>query len=189
MKKKDLIFFIIGSAIVIILVILFNIFIGGPMSVTGDSMNPYLEDKDVVIVNKLAYKGDRKPERFDIVVFPYRENKKVKYVKRIIGLPGETIKIEKDRIYVLNNGVWEEIKEYYGQFIGFSLNSSSDYGPITIGEDEYFVLGDNRYHSTDSRMDDVGLVNISEIIGKVEFRVLPFSNFGSLTNDSGTVEE
>ena len=181
MKKKDFIFLISGSIIVIVLVLAIYFFVGGPMFVNGDSMNPYLEDKDVVMVNRLAYVG-RNPERFDLIVFPYKYDKNNKYVKRVIGLPGETIEIINNEIFIEKDGIKNKLIEYYGIYEGISINSRKDFGPVTLGENEYFVLGDNRYHSSDSRQDDVGAVNKTEIIGKVVFRFLPFKNIGSLVD-------
>lgn len=180
MKKKDIVFLAVASVVVVAIVILFNTFIGGPMYVQGDSMNPYLENGDIVIANKLAYVGDNKPERFDVVVFPYESEKKHNYVKRVIGLPGETILIDNYVTYILVDGEMKKLEDYYGNLIGISLNSIADYGPITLGEDEYFVLGDNRYHSSDSRSDDIGTITEDEIKGKIVFRILPLSSFGSL---------
>ncbi len=180
MKKKDIVFLAVASVVVVAIVMIFNTFIGGPMYVQGDSMNPYLEDGDIVISNKMAYWGDSKPERFDIVVFPYEDVKTRKYVKRVIGLPGETIIIENYVTYIIENGEKKKIEDYYGQLIGISYNSIADYGPVTLGEDEYFVMGDNRFHSSDSRSDDVGPIKEDEITGKILFRILPLSSFGSL---------
>jgi len=143
-------------------------------------MNPYLEDGDIVIVNKLAYIGDKTPSRFDLVVFPYKNSKNTKYVKRVIGLPGETIEITDYVVYIERNGKMEKLEDYYGQLLGMSYNSIANYGPVTLGEDEYFVLGDNRYHSSDSRSDDVGLITEDDIKGKVFFRAWPLDGFGSL---------
>ena len=143
-------------------------------------MNPYLENGDIVISNTLAYAGKNTPKRYDLVVFPYKENARREYVKRIIGLPGETILIEDYETYILVDGDFKRLDDYYGNLIGDSLNSIADYGPITLEEDEYFVLGDNRYHSSDSRSDDIGTISEDEIEGKIIFRVLPLGSFGSL---------
>ncbi len=180
MKKKDIIFLAAGSAAVIAIIILINFFIGGPIRVDGSSMEPYLRDGDIVIINRLAYVWNN-PKRFDLIVFPYEYNKSKKYIKRIIGLPGETVEIIDDKIYI-TDGEREtyRLEEYYGKYEDAGVASASDYGPVTLGKDEFFVLGDNRYHSSDSRFDDVGLISSDKIIGKAVFRILPTDGFGGL---------
>lgn len=180
-KKKDLLIFGISSIVLVVIIILVNIFVGGPMVVDGDSMNPYLRHKDLVIVDKMCYKSSE-PKRFDIIVFPYNEDKGTKFVKRIIGLPGEILELKDNKIYITYNGETTRIYEYYGQYEGMSINSVSNYGPVTIGQDEYFVLGDNRYHSSDSRQEEIGLVKKDDIIGKVTFRIFPLDGFGGLSD-------
>lgn len=136
--------------------------------VDGISMNPALEDDDRLIIDKLSYRF-REPERFDIIVFP--QSLDVYYVKRIIGLPGETVNIADGKIYVddvvlVENYGNEPIDE------GYSMEE-----PVTLGEGEYFVLGDNRNHSVDSRDSSVGVVTRNHIIGKALVLLYPFNHF------------
>ncbi len=174
-KKKGIILVVSYIAAIILVVTLFNSFLFAPMKVIGDSMNPSLHGNDIVIINKIAYKiGD--PERFDLVVFPYKYDKSTKYIKRIIGLPGETVEIKDSKIYIND----ELLDEYYGILDKDEDVKYSNYGPVKLGEEDYFVLGDNRNHSDDSRSSDVGSIKREEIIGKACFRVLPFSSIGSL---------
>ena len=143
--------------------------------VDGESMMNTLMDGESLIVNKLSYKLGS-PDRFDIVVFyPYgREDKEDYYVKRIIGLPGEKVQIIGSDIYIND----EILEEHYGK------DPISDPGifkePVTLGEDEFFVLGDNREISEDSRF--FGPVERKNLSGHAVLRVYPFDKFGLLTN-------
>ncbi|MBQ5952255.1 MAG: signal peptidase I [Lachnospiraceae bacterium] len=142
--------------------------------VSGDSMNNYLHDGDNILVEKLSYRfGD--VERFDIVVFevPY-EPKGTYYIKRVIGLPGETVQIVDSQIYI--NG--QVLEENYGKDRIREGGIASQ--PITLGPDEYFVMGDNRNNSTDSRSQRLGPVKKGTFIGKAWVRIFPFSGFGVL---------
>ncbi len=155
-------------------------FVAQRTDVNGSSMYPTLEDGDQLIADKLSYRF-HDPERFDIVIFPYRYAEKTYFIKRIIGLPGETVRIdEQGNIYI--NG--EVLEEHYGyetiEYAGLAAEE------IQLGDDEYFVMGDNRNVSEDSRYPDVGNVKRSELIGRAFVRIYPFSKFGLLT-DTGDV--
>ena len=142
-------------------------FVGQRTVVDGTSMNPYLNDKDQLIVDKLSYRF-HEPERFDIVVFPFRYEKNTKYIKRIIGLPGETVQIDLDgNIYI--NG--EKLEENYGKEVIEPDMIGSAIEPVTLGEDEYFVMGDNRNNSTDSRDFRIGLIDERYVVGRVIYRL------------------
>jgi len=157
--------------LVVFLLALFIIkFVAQRTVVNGASMEPTLTDGDNLIVNKLAYRFGE-PKRFDIIVFKYRYKKGEYYIKRVIGLPGETVRIDGDGIIYING---EVLEENYGkekmEYPGDAINE------ITLGEDEYFVLGDNRNNSSDSRYQyDVGNVKKSEIVGKAWIRIFPFN--------------
>ena len=151
-------------------------FVGQRTVVNGVSMQPTLSDGDNLIVDKLSYRF-RDPERFDIIVFPYKHKPKTYYIKRIIGLPGETVQIdEQGNIYI--NG--EILSESYGREIIRPENVGLAAEPIVLGEDEYFVMGDNRNNSTDSRFAQVGNIKREDIIGRAWVRIWPFSGFGIL---------
>ena len=158
---------------VVLLTFLIITFIGQRTKVIGHSMMPTLSDGDNLIVDKISYRF-RDPERFDIIVFPYQYEENTHYIKRIIGLPGETVQIIDAKIYI--NG--EILEEDYGAEPIADPGLAAE--PITLGEDEYFVLGDNRNHSTDSRFADVGLIKRSDITGRAWIRIYPFNKFGAI---------
>jgi signal peptidase I len=168
----SLIFYIL---IIIALTYIILTYVGQRTVVSGESMYSTLEDGDNLIVDKLTYRF-KDIERFDIVVFLHEDalNGDAYYIKRIIGLPGETIKIEGDNIYI--NG--ELLEESYGYEPMDDAGIAED--EIVLGEDEYFVLGDNRNASKDSRDPDVGKVSKSLIEGRAILRIYPFSKFGTI---------
>lgn len=172
--KKEILSWVFYIAFVIVLTYLIITFVGQRTMVDGRSMNPTLNDGDNLIVEKLSYRfGD--PQRFDIIVFPPQGAPKDHYIKRIIGLPGETVQIDDDgNIYI--NG--EVLEEDYG--LETIQNPGRAREPITLGDDEYFVLGDNRNNSTDSRTDKVGNVKRSTITGRAWVRIWPLSDIGVL---------
>ena len=172
--KKEVLSWIFYILFVIALTYLIITFVGQRTMVDGRSMNATLNDGDNLIVEKLSYRfGD--PERFDIIVFPPQESPKEHYIKRIIGLPGETVQIDAEgKIYI--NG--EVLEENYG--LETIRNAGRAAEPITLGDDEYFVLGDNRNNSKDSRSDAVGNVKRSSITGRAWLRIWPLSDIGFL---------
>lgn len=150
-------------------------FVGQRTRVEGKSMENTLFDGDNLIVDKISYRF-KDPERFDIIIFPYRYEKNVYYIKRIIGMPGETIQIKDGFVYV--NG--EKLEENFGKERMEESGIAAD--PIVLGSDEYFVLGDNRNHSKDSRSEQVGVLHKKELAGKAWIRIWPFHSFGIITH-------
>ncbi len=151
-------------------------FVGQRTEVKGESMETTLSDGDNLIVDKITYRFSD-PQRFDIIVFPFQYQENTFYIKRIIGMPGETVQInEKGEIYI--NG--ELLEESYGREVIKPEHVGIASEPITLGEDEYFVLGDNRNNSSDSRTEMVGNIHRDDIIGRAWLRILPFSEFGIL---------
>lgn len=149
-------------------------FVGQRVNVDGSSMEPMLINGDNLIVDKITYRF-RDPQRFDVIVFPVKYDNNRKYIKRIIGLPGETVLIdEAGNIYI--DG--ELLSESYGKetIRPDTMGIASE--PILLGEDEYFVLGDNRNHSGDSRTLIVGNIKRKDIIGRAWLRVWPFNKIG-----------
>ncbi len=143
--------------------------------VEGPSMENSLHNNDFLMVEKISYRLDAL-KRFDIIVFyPYgRENKEEYFVKRLIGLPGETIQIKGEDIFI--NG--KVLEEDYGKDPITNAGIAKD--PITLGEEEYFVLGDNREISLDSRYEEVGVLSKKNIGGKAILRIWPLNKFGLL---------
>ena len=154
------------------LVFLVTTYVGQRTRVEGHSMEPALSDGDNLIVDKISYRF-HDPERFDIIIFPYQWEPNTYYIKRIIGLPGETIQIDDEgNIYI--DG--EVLQEHYG--LERIKNPGSAREPITLGEDEYFVLGDNRNNSEDSRFTQVGAIHRDDIVGRAWLRIYPFDRIG-----------
>ncbi len=155
---------IIPYIIILIIVIIVRSFIVTPVRVNGESMEETLHEGEMLILNKF----DDTYEYGDIVVL----NKDVTgsaVIKRIIGLPGETVEIENGIVYINE----EKIEDEFSLF-----NEDDDMEKMLLGENEYFVLGDNRAVSLDSRI--FGMVNISDIEGTVTFRIFPFDEFGNI---------
>lgn len=140
--------------------------------IEGSSMQTTLADGDQVLVDKLTYRF-HEPKRYDIIAFPYRYEQDTFYVKRIIGLPGEKIRIDAQGTIFIND---EALDEHYGTETITQPGYAST--PKILEDDEYFVLGDNRNDSVDSRFASVGYVRREEIIGKVFFRIYPFTSIG-----------
>ncbi len=160
--------------IVLALTYLVITFVGQRTQVSGASMETTLSDADNLIVDKISYRfGD--PQRFDIIVFPYQYEEDTYYIKRIIGMPGETIRIDgKGNIYI--DG--EILEESYGREVMESPGRAFE--NIVLAEDEYFVLGDNRNSSSDSRDPNVGNIHRRDIIGRAWIRIWPLDKFGVL---------
>lgn len=146
--------------IILIVVILVRTFIATPIKVNGNSMYKTLDGTEFMILNKLA-----KVNRFDIVVVDAHNDE---LIKRVYGLPGEKISIENNTIYI-NDKKLEDIYAY---------GETSDYESITLESDEYFILGDNRTVSLDSRT--IGPVKKSQIKGTTNFVLFPFNRFGKV---------
>ena len=170
---RELLGMLVYVGIVLAITFLIITFVGQRTHVSGESMENTLDNSDQLIVDKLTYRF-HDPERFDIIVFPFRYKDNTYYIKRIIGLPGETVQIVDGDIYI--NG--EVLEESYGREVIQDPGLAAE--PITLGDDEYFVLGDNRNYSSDSRDPSVALIHRNEIIGRAWLRIWPFRSFGIL---------
>ena len=156
------------SLIAILIVLPFRIFIAQPFLVSGASMSPNFETGHYLIVDQLSY-NFTEPQRGEVVVFRYPKNPKKFFIKRIIGLPYETVKIEGQTVLIknINSPDGFELKEPYIKNIG---DNNSE---ITLAKDEYFVMGDNRPASSDSRT--WGALPKNLIVGRAFLRLFPFS--------------
>ena len=147
-------------------------YVGQRTQVSGSSMETTLSDGDNLLVDKITYRFSE-PKRFDIIVFPFQYDTDTYYIKRIIGMPGETVQIDYDGNIYINGSLLEES---YGREVIQNPGRAAE--PITLGEDEYFVMGDNRNNSSDSRDPVVGNIHRSEIIGKAWMRIWPLDQIG-----------
>lgn len=147
-------------------------YFGQQISTVGDSMKPVLSNGDVVLVNRIVYNA-MAPKRGDIIIFKPKGNENVHYyTKRIIGLPGESVEIIENRVYIDGEKLEEEYETTDISDVGIANEK------IELAEDEYFVLGDNRASSEDSRNADVGNVKREYIYGKAWFVISPRKDFG-----------
>lgn len=151
-------------------------FVGQRTKVEGASMETTLSDGDNIIVDKITYRFNE-PQRYDIIVFPFQYQENTYFIKRIIGLPGETIQIDLDGTIYIDG---EVLKENYGREIIQPEHVGIAIEPVTLGEDEYFVMGDNRNNSSDSRTEVVGNILKDDIIGRAWLRIWPLSEIGVL---------
>ncbi|MDE6760517.1 MAG: signal peptidase I [Lachnospiraceae bacterium] len=161
-------------SILVVVILAYSIVTFGVQSVTmiGQSMDPALTNQDVVLINKRAYTF-HDPERYDIVAFKLKEDMENYFnIKRIIGLPGEKIQIKNGRIFIDGNVRTDLPFEDLVMTEGLALDE------ITLGEDEYFLMGDNCNNSEDSRYVNIGNISEKEISGKVYFRIAPRNSFG-----------
>ena len=149
-------------------------FVGQRTMVSGSSMETTLQDGDNLIVDKISYRF-HDPSRYDIIVFPYKYEENTFYIKRIIGLPGETVQVKDGYTYINGKKLTSDI---YGREVMDEPGIAEE--PVKLGKDEYFVLGDNRNDSTDSRDPDVGVLKKSDLMGRAWLRIYPFNKFGLL---------
>lgn len=147
-------------------------FFGKRVSNVGDSMNPQIANGDIVLVNTLIYNA-KNPSRGDVIVFkPQGDESMHSYMKRVIGLPGETVEIKGGIIYIDGKELKEDYKTSVMKDAGLAAEK------IQLKKQEYFVLGDNRLSSTDSRSLEVGNVKKTEIEGKAWLKASPLKHFG-----------
>lgn len=166
--------FIETIVIALAIFVIIYLFLFQPHQVRGNSMYPNFHDGDYILTDKISYRLGE-PKREDVIIFIAPRNENYDYIKRIIGLPGDKIKINDEYQILVNNEAIEEpyltegTKTFGGNFLDVGKT-------ITIPTDQYFVLGDNRNHSSDSR--DWGLVPRKNIIGRAWFRYWPISQMG-----------
>jgi signal peptidase I len=156
------------------IVIPIRYFLFQPFFVRGQSMEPNFENGDYLIIDEISYRFSN-PERGEVIVFKYPNNPSQRYIKRIIGLPGETIEIKSGSV-IIHSQVREEVLDE-SEYLLSTVQTPGDV-KLSLGEDEYFVLGDNRGLSSDSRR--WGPLKREHIIGKVLFRAWPFTAFAKI---------
>ena len=159
---RDLIRFIIISAVIIIPI---RTWIAQPFIVRGASMDPTFQDGNYLIVDELSFQF-RKPERGEVIIFRFPEDTSKFFIKRVIGLPGETIEIKDNKIFLMGDSGPAEITEPY-----LSEPLTAPNGAVELGADEYFVLGDNRLFSSDSRR--WGMLERNLVVGRAWLRLWP----------------
>lgn len=169
---KELLYNSLFLLFVLIVTLLMVKYVAQRTTVSGSSMAPMIHDGDSLIVDKITYRFSD-PERFDIIVFPFVYQEGTFYIKRIIGLPGESVRIDEDGNIYINGEILEE--NYGAEVIADPGNA---YNEVILREDQYFVLGDNRNNSSDSRNPAVGLIHRDDIVGRAWLRIFPFDSFG-----------
>ena len=163
-------------AIVVFVIVPFRIFVAQPFIVEGSSMDPIFHNGQYLIVDQLTYHFDE-PERGSVLIFKYPLDEKQFFIKRVVGLPGETVEIRGQKVFI-KNSEYPEGFEFDQSFLTYNKSDNVTY---TLSEDEYFVLGDNRPVSSDSR--SWGAVKSDEIIGRPILRLLPLSKIGVFPGD------
>ena len=153
---------VIPYVVIVVVVVLIRTFIITPVRVDGDSMKNTLKNGDILLLYKLS-----SINRFDIIVLD-EEKDNEKIIKRVIGMPGETVAIKKGKIYINDTVIDDE----------YAYGETSDYNKVTLRDNEYFILGDNRLISKDSRY--FGPIKENEIKGKIVFRLFPFTKIGTV---------
>ncbi len=162
------------------IIIPFRLIIAEPFVVSGSSMLPNFHDRDYLIVNRLTYR-EHLPKRGDVIVMKYPKDNRQYFIKRIIGLPGESVSLVNGKVKIsnANNPAGFVLEESY---LPAETPTLGKPGPTTLGSEEYFVLGDNRTASSDSRV--WGILPKSDIVGKAWLRVFPFKTFGFIPSAS-----
>ncbi|MBR5474678.1 MAG: signal peptidase I [Lachnospiraceae bacterium] len=169
-RLRSVVNWIVDIVVAIVLAVLLVTWFGDRATVNGHSMEPVLKAEDVVLIDEFSYQISE-PERLDIVLYQLGEKTSI---KRIVGLPGETIQIKNGYLYI--DGVVKQLPSSLAEVVLAGLAEEE----ITLGSDEYFLLGDNRESSEDSRFEKVGNVAREQILGKIWFRVSPFVEMGPI---------
>lgn len=170
--KKEALDWVVSIAVAIVIALVIKTYVFTLVRVDGPSMNPTLTNGDVLYANRFMYK----PAVGDIIIFRPPNSPKTPYIKRVIAVGGQTVEVNgQEHTVTVDGKVLDE------EYIAAPLESSGtmEY-PCTVPEGYIFVMGDNRNNSRDSRDATVGLIPLGNVIGKAEFRLLPFADFGSL---------
>jgi signal peptidase I len=156
------------------IIIPIRVFVIQPFQVNGQSMAPNFSDRDYLVVDEISYRF-REPERGEVIIFRFPRDRSQFFIKRIIGMPGETVRIKEEGVFIVRNGNEVQLDE------SFYLSNLLDNGPVqevVLAENEYFMLGDNRGASSDSR--SWGPITRDDIIGRAWIRAWPFNSTKSI---------
>ncbi|MCR5654964.1 MAG: signal peptidase I [Lachnospiraceae bacterium] len=173
---REALSFILGPLIAVIFVLFLDNFIIINARIPSASMENTIMTGDRLIGNRLAYKTGHIPQRGDVIIFPYPDDPNTLYIKRVIGLPGEMVTIRDGKVYI--NDSEEPLDDSF-----VPEEPIGDFGPYYIPGDDYFVMGDNRNNSWDSRFWENQFVQESTIVGKAIFRYYPFDQMGTVEDD------
>jgi len=172
-RKKEFISDAIFFAVVLAIMIFLNKFIYINARIPSASMEPTISTGDRIFGNRLAYRSGALAERFDIIIFRYPDDPSQLFIKRVIGLPGETVTIIDGRVYI-NDSDTALIEP------DSVLSTVGNWGPYYVPSNGYFVMGDNRTNSLDSRYWDNKFVTEDNVLAKATFRYFPFTKFGKI---------
>lgn len=175
--------FLQGIVVVLAILVMIYLFIVSPQEINGASMEPNFHNGEYILTNKVLYKF-REPERGDVVIFKSPMNKEIDYIKRIIGLPGETVKLQGNSFFVNDQQVAEPYLSPGTTIFGGSYLREG--AQIVVPEGEYFVSGDNRPHSSDSR--EFGPIAKEDFIGVAFLRYFPFDRFGTFEHPTYSIQ-
>ena len=171
--KREILSYVILLAVVAGVVLLINTFVLINAKIPSGSMENTIMENDQIFGNRLAYSFGGDPQRMDIIIFKYPDDESKLFIKRIIGLPGETVEVIDGRVYI--NGSNTSIDDSFCK-----ETPLGDFGPYTVPADSYFVMGDNRNHSNDSRLWTNKFVRRDQIVGKAFLRYWPLNKIGLL---------
>ena len=171
--KREILSYVILLAVVAGVVLIINTFFLINAKIPSGSMENTIMENDQIFGNRLAYKLGGDPQRMDIIIFKYPDDESKLFIKRIIGLPGETVEVVDGRVYI--NGSNTSIDDSFCK-----ETPLGDFGPYTVPADSYFVMGDNRNHSNDSRLWTNKSVRRDQIVGKAFLRYWPLNKIGLL---------
>ena len=156
--KQEIIEWVVTLGIALVVAVVVRTYFFEPVRVDGNSMYPTLKHGEIMIVNKMDYIFGGEPGRFDVVICHYPNRGNTNFVKRVVGLPGDTVQVRDG--YLIVNGVI-----YAEKFL--HERTAEDFGPVVVPEGQYFVMGDNRNNSNDSRRSEVGPLDRDYIMGRV----------------------
>ncbi|MBI5613608.1 signal peptidase I [Candidatus Gottesmanbacteria bacterium] len=169
--------FLQSIVVVLAVLVMVYLFIMSPQEISGASMEPNFHNGEYILTNKISYKL-AEPKRGDVIIFKSPKNKEIDYIKRIIGLPGDRVKLVSSKFYV-NDHVVNESAYLAPELYTFGGSFLHENQETTVPAGYYFVAGDNRPHSSDSR--EFGPVPLEDFIGKAFFRYFPFNRTGVIT--------